>query len=224
MSCGCLDVVRRRAVSEMCCTSSPSLAVRNSASPKGWSQKWAHDLWKAANHSEISTSKALRGLPWAQGVAGSNPAAPTTFQVPGFQRGSTPSALSGVTRRSSTSPPVHRHSNQARPVGTLLAKRAHFSPASLTPLNQFQTCLQKRDVDWVRTPEAESTHGPEPGACRSDIVAADEDRSLPFALSRSRRRVPAAIREPQDRQVWVRARMCQRVDPRGVREATHQMR
>src|SRR5215510_7951399 len=79
MSCGCLDVVRRRAVSEMYCTSSPSLAVRNSASPKGWSQKWAHELRKAANDSEISTSKALRGLPWAQGVAGSNPVAPTTL-------------------------------------------------------------------------------------------------------------------------------------------------
>src|SRR5262245_12415920 len=57
----------------------PSLAVKNIASPKGWSQKWAHELSTTANHSEISTSKALRGLPWAQGVAGSNPVAPTTF-------------------------------------------------------------------------------------------------------------------------------------------------
>src|SRR5262249_59659604 len=60
---------------------SPSLAVKNIASPKGWSQKWAHELSTTANHSEISTSKALRGLPWAQGVAGSNPVAPTTFRV-----------------------------------------------------------------------------------------------------------------------------------------------
>jgi hypothetical protein len=78
MSCGCLDVVRRRAVSEMRPASSPTLAVKDIASPKGWSQKWAHELLKAANHSEISTSKALSGLPWAQGVAGSNPVAPTT--------------------------------------------------------------------------------------------------------------------------------------------------
>src|SRR5215471_19722520 len=81
MSCECLDVVRRRAVSEMYSTSSPSLAVKDSASPKGWSQKWAHELSTTANHSEISTSKALRGLPWAQGAAGSNPAAPTTFRI-----------------------------------------------------------------------------------------------------------------------------------------------
>ena len=79
MSCECLDVVRRLAVNEMRSPTSPSLAVKNSASPKGWSQKWAHELSIAANYSVISTSKALRGLPWAQGAAGSNPAAPTTF-------------------------------------------------------------------------------------------------------------------------------------------------
>jgi hypothetical protein len=77
MSCECLDVVRRRAVNEMRSPTSPSLAVKNSGSPKGWSQKWAHELSTTANHSEISTSKAHRGLPWAQGAAGSNPAAPT---------------------------------------------------------------------------------------------------------------------------------------------------
>src|SRR6516225_7415312 len=77
MSCECLDVVRRLAVNEMRSPTSPSLAVKNSASPKGWSQKWAHELSTTANHSEISTSKALRGLPWVQGAAGSNPAAPT---------------------------------------------------------------------------------------------------------------------------------------------------
>jgi antitoxin VapB len=37
--------------------------------------------------------------PWAQGVAGSNPVAPTTFRVPGFQRGSTLRAMSSVTLR-----------------------------------------------------------------------------------------------------------------------------
>ena len=72
MSCGCLDVVHRQAVSEMRCASSPSLAVKNSASPRGWSQKWAHELSTAANCSEISTSNALPSLPWAQGVAGLN--------------------------------------------------------------------------------------------------------------------------------------------------------
>ena len=82
MSCECLDVVRRLAVNEMRSPTSPSLAVKNSASPKGWSQKWAHELSIAANYSVISTSKALRGLPWAQGAAGSNPAAPTTSWRP----------------------------------------------------------------------------------------------------------------------------------------------
>ena len=55
----------------------PSLAVSNDASPHGWSQNWSHLPATAANHSRITTSNALRGLPWAQGVAGSNPVAPT---------------------------------------------------------------------------------------------------------------------------------------------------
>ena len=77
MSCGCLDDLRKQAVREMQSAFSPSLAVRNSASPRGRSQKWAHELSTAANYSETSTSNALSGLPWAQGVAGSNPVAPT---------------------------------------------------------------------------------------------------------------------------------------------------
>ena len=52
----------------------PSLAVSSDASPHGWSQIWSHLLANAANHSRISTSKALRGLPWAQGVADSSSA------------------------------------------------------------------------------------------------------------------------------------------------------
>jgi hypothetical protein len=48
----------------------PSLAVSTDASPHGWSQIWSHLPANAANHSRISTSHALRGLPWAQGVAG----------------------------------------------------------------------------------------------------------------------------------------------------------
>ena len=47
----------------------PSLAVRYDVSPVGWSQNWSHLLATAANHSRITTSNALRGLPWAQGVA-----------------------------------------------------------------------------------------------------------------------------------------------------------
>ena len=58
----------------------PSLAVSNDVSPLGWSQNWSQRFSNAANHSEISTSEALPSLPWAQGVAGSNPVAPTTFQ------------------------------------------------------------------------------------------------------------------------------------------------
>jgi hypothetical protein len=62
----------------------PSLAVSNDASPTGWSQNWSHLLANAANHSRITTSKALPSLPWAQGVAGSNPVAPTTSAGPAF--------------------------------------------------------------------------------------------------------------------------------------------
>ena len=71
----------------------PSLAVSNDVSPLWWSQNWSHPFADAANHSRISTFEALRGLSWAQGVAGlatvalakvgSNPVAPTTFRVPG---------------------------------------------------------------------------------------------------------------------------------------------
>jgi hypothetical protein len=81
-------------------------------------------------------------------------------------------------------------------------------------------------TDWLVlfAEQKKSAHGPDVGACRSDVVAGGEDRPFPVALPRSRGRVPAAIREPQNRQVWVRARVCQRVGPRGLREAAHQMR
>ena len=59
----------------------PSLAVSNDASPFEWSQNWSHVLANAANHSGNSTFRALLGLPWAQGVAGSNPVAPTTSRT-----------------------------------------------------------------------------------------------------------------------------------------------
>ena len=89
-------------MSEMRPASSPTLAVKDIASPKGWSQKWAHELLKAANHSEISTSKALSGLPWAQGVAGSNPVAPIDFS------GAILSVVEGSPQLLSEFPPTHR--------------------------------------------------------------------------------------------------------------------
>src|SRR4026209_442399 len=60
-----------------CGTRLPGVAINHDVSPLGWSQIWSHLLASAANHSEIITSRALRGLPWAQGAAGSNPVAPT---------------------------------------------------------------------------------------------------------------------------------------------------
>jgi len=56
---------------------SPFVAPYRSASPQGGSQVWAHQLSDAANCSEISTLTGRPSLPWAQGDAGSNPAAPT---------------------------------------------------------------------------------------------------------------------------------------------------
>jgi hypothetical protein len=56
----------------------PSFALSNAASPQGWSQNWSHGFSSAANSSGTSTSECYPGMPWAQGVAGSNPVAPTT--------------------------------------------------------------------------------------------------------------------------------------------------
>jgi hypothetical protein len=75
------------------CDTLPLVAQCHSASPRGWAQIWAHEFSDAANHSRIGTFIGHPSLPWAQGVAGSNPAAPTTFRVPGFHRGSTPDAI-----------------------------------------------------------------------------------------------------------------------------------
>jgi len=58
---------------------SPLLALSNDAKPLDWAQNWAHEFSDAANHSGISTFPGLPSLPWAQGVAGSTPVAPTTF-------------------------------------------------------------------------------------------------------------------------------------------------
>ena len=56
---------------------SPSGTARHDASPHNRPQKRPHEISDAANCSENSTSKATPSLPWAQGVAGSNPVAPT---------------------------------------------------------------------------------------------------------------------------------------------------
>jgi hypothetical protein len=75
---------QRRAVQTIttCARLLPQLAASNDASPHEWAQNWAHPFSDAANHSKISTFRGRPSLP-AQGVAGSNPVAPTTFRVPG---------------------------------------------------------------------------------------------------------------------------------------------
>ena len=50
-----------------CDAALPLVAQRHDASPLGWSQIWSHLLANAANHSGISTFRALPSLPWAQG-------------------------------------------------------------------------------------------------------------------------------------------------------------
>jgi hypothetical protein len=57
----------------------PLVAERHDLSPIDWAQIWAHEFSDAANRSTNSTSQGRPSLPWAQGVAGSNPVAPTTF-------------------------------------------------------------------------------------------------------------------------------------------------
>ena len=47
-------------------------------SPRGRPQKRPHKIQNTANCSKNSTWKPTPSLPWAQGVAGSNPVAPTT--------------------------------------------------------------------------------------------------------------------------------------------------
>ena len=56
------------------------------------------------------------------------------------------------------------------------------------------------------------------------VVVRGQDRALPIAVPRSRGRLPAPIREPEDRQVRLRARLRERVGARHLREAAHQVR
>jgi hypothetical protein len=90
----------------------PSLAVSTDASPLGWSQIWSHLRAGAANHSRIRPSKALQSLPWAQGVAGSNPVAPTTFRGSGVNTGVPHSATPGIILRCPTAAEVRRYNGR----------------------------------------------------------------------------------------------------------------
>ena len=51
----------------------PLMAPRDAPRPHGWAQNWAHGFSHAAKHSKTSTFPTRPSLPWAQGVAGSNP-------------------------------------------------------------------------------------------------------------------------------------------------------
>ena len=66
--------------------SMPTIAAAFHASPLQWAQIWAHEFSDAANRSRISTFRGRRRLPWAQGVAGSNPVAPTIHPFLTFDR------------------------------------------------------------------------------------------------------------------------------------------
>ena len=59
--------------------------------------------------SRLRSRMADRPLPLAQGVAGSNPVAPTTFRVPGFQRVHTIAGCPGVILRPSTIAQIRRY-------------------------------------------------------------------------------------------------------------------
>jgi hypothetical protein len=98
----------------------PFVAQRHDLSPLGWAQIWAHDSSDAANHSRISTFRGLPSLPWAQGVAGSNPVAPTTFRE---FRGDT-----GVTARRIV---PHPHALQRE--GALLRRRRRRRGTHIEP-------------------------------------------------------------------------------------------
>jgi hypothetical protein len=78
----------------------PLVAQRHNESPRGWAQNWAHEFLGAANPSAIDTFRGVPSLPWAQGVAGSNPVAPTTFQSVSSQDAGDDPALAFARSRS----------------------------------------------------------------------------------------------------------------------------
>ena len=77
----CLEVVRRRersardAIGLLAFTRREYQPIAKRAATKP-----PHEISFAAKCSQVSSSKARPNLPWAQGVAGSNPVAPTTFR------------------------------------------------------------------------------------------------------------------------------------------------
>ena len=60
---------------------SPPMTASRVTSRQGWSQKWLHVSENPLFRADSSAHESLPGLPWAQGVAGSNPVAPTTFPI-----------------------------------------------------------------------------------------------------------------------------------------------
>ncbi len=56
------------------------------------------------------------------------------------------------------------------------------------------------------------------------LLVGGEDRPIPFAVPRTRGRVSASIREPENRQVRLRPSLCQRVGTGHLRKTAHQVR
>ena len=72
---------QRSAIGSSSAHHSPSMTASCAASRQGWSQKWLHDSENRVFCTCSSACASLGGMPWAQGVAGSNPVAPTTFPI-----------------------------------------------------------------------------------------------------------------------------------------------
>ena len=60
---------------------SPPASWVRSAAPRNRSQERPHEICARASRFTRVTSGPFRGLPWAQGVAGSNPVAPTRYRI-----------------------------------------------------------------------------------------------------------------------------------------------
>jgi len=59
----------------------PTTATECAGSPRNGPHGRPHEIAAPASHFARMTSSPFRGLPWAQGVAGSNPVAPTTSRL-----------------------------------------------------------------------------------------------------------------------------------------------
>ena len=62
-------------------SSSPPASWIRGAAPRNSPRPWPHEIEAAASHFARMAYRPFRGLPWAQGVAGSNPVAPTTCPI-----------------------------------------------------------------------------------------------------------------------------------------------